>query len=271
MHTVLLLTIEGAGKKTLWDPTIIGWLVFVSAVGLFCGSAYLLLGTNLGARLGFLVTAGCLTGLMVLMSLLWLTSATPLSSPKGRLPKWNVEEVVSAPSDSEIRAVRSSPDWPETIPDEDLPNLRPAINSALVKVQPAANEQAPEQPFAQFAAATEFLVGSEHALSAKESGGSSKMLVFHRAHYAVVQICPAVKAPASSVAAPPEPECDPALPEKTVVLEEDLGSLRQPPLLYFLGSLILFLLSLRGLHWYEQDQRSRAAANPAPQNSQEPR
>jgi len=43
----------------------------------------------------------------------------------------------------------------------------------------------------------------------------------------------------------------------------DFGSLRQPPLLYFLGSLVLFLLSLRGLHWYELDQRARAAATAA--------
>ena len=43
--------------KTLWNPTILGVLVFISAVMLFCGSVYLLLGTNLGARLGFLVAA----------------------------------------------------------------------------------------------------------------------------------------------------------------------------------------------------------------------
>ena len=41
--------------KDLWYPTILGILVVVAGVGLFCGSIYLLLGTNLGARLGFLV------------------------------------------------------------------------------------------------------------------------------------------------------------------------------------------------------------------------
>ena len=46
---------SSAGEKTLWDPTILGVLVVLSAVGLFCGSVYLLLATNLGARLGFLV------------------------------------------------------------------------------------------------------------------------------------------------------------------------------------------------------------------------
>ena len=264
MHTVLLLAIEGNKAKTLWDPTVIGLLVFVSAVGLFCGSVYLLLGTNLGARLGFLVAAGCLTGFMVLLSLVWLTTATPLSSPKGRIPQWKVREVVSIPSESKIGAVRDSFNWPKTVSDEDLLNLRPAIDAALVKAQPAVNEHAPEQPFAQFTTATDFLAGTGNALVAKETGGGTKMLVLHRARYAVVQICPAAKPPANGTTAPqPEPECDPLLPTKTVVLEQDLGSLRQPPLLYFLGSLVLFLLSLRGLHWYELDQRARAAATAA--------
>lgn len=265
MHTVLLLAAEGSKTKTLWDPTIIGLLVFVSAAGLFCGSVYLLLATNLGARLGFLVAAGCLTGVMLLLSLLWLTTATPLSSPKGRIAQWKVKEVISIPSESKIRTVRGSLDWTKTVSDEELSNLRPAIDGALVKAQPAVNEQAPPQPLAQFTAATDFLTGSGNALLAKEAGGGAKLLFGHRAHYAVVQICPAAKVPATNAAAAPTaPECDPTLPTKTVVLEQDLGSLRQPPLLYFLGSLILFLLCLRGLHWYEMDQRSRAAAATTP-------
>ncbi|MCZ7535799.1 MAG: hypothetical protein M5T61_07625 [Acidimicrobiia bacterium] len=51
MNTLLLLASEGNKAKTLWDPTILGLLVFVSALGLFCGSVYLLLATDLGARL----------------------------------------------------------------------------------------------------------------------------------------------------------------------------------------------------------------------------
>ncbi len=72
VHALLtLLAQEGATHKTLWNPTILGVLVVLSAVGLFCGSAYLLLGTNLGARLGFLVAAAGLTGFLVLLTTLW--------------------------------------------------------------------------------------------------------------------------------------------------------------------------------------------------------
>ena len=60
-----------AGPQNLWNPTIIGVLTVLCAVGLFCGSAYLLLGTNLGGRLGFLVAAAGLTGFLVLLTTLW--------------------------------------------------------------------------------------------------------------------------------------------------------------------------------------------------------
>ena len=64
MGLVTLLAQHASGEKNLWDPTILGVLVVLSAVGLFCGSVYLLLGTNLGGRLGFLVAGACLTGFM---------------------------------------------------------------------------------------------------------------------------------------------------------------------------------------------------------------
>ena len=44
-----------SSHKGLWYPTILGVLVVVAGIVLFCGSIYVLLGTNLGARLGFLV------------------------------------------------------------------------------------------------------------------------------------------------------------------------------------------------------------------------
>jgi hypothetical protein len=74
---------------------------------LFCGSVYLLLATNLGARLGFLVAAASLSGFLVLLSILWMTTFTPLESPKGRDSSWKVKEVVSAPADATTTAVHN--------------------------------------------------------------------------------------------------------------------------------------------------------------------
>src|SRR5471032_420207 len=102
MHLDLVL----ATANTLWDPTIIGILAPVAGVFLFCGSVYLLLSTNLGARLGFLVAASAVTGFMVLLSTLWLTTNTPLESPKGRAAAWKLVEVDNSFADAKIPAVR---------------------------------------------------------------------------------------------------------------------------------------------------------------------
>ena len=58
--------------KGLWYPTILGVLVVVAAVVLFLGSIYVLLGTNVGARLGFLIAFTGLAGFMVVLTLLWM-------------------------------------------------------------------------------------------------------------------------------------------------------------------------------------------------------
>ena len=83
--------------KGLWYPTILGVLVVVAGIALFCGSIYVLLGTNLGARLGFLVAFTGLMGFMVILSLLWTTTSSPLNTIKGRIPQWKVQEVVADP------------------------------------------------------------------------------------------------------------------------------------------------------------------------------
>ena len=106
MNLLGLLGAEGIKNPTIWYPTILGVLVVVAAVGLFCGSVYLLLATNLGARLGFLVVVAALSGFMVLLSGLWMTTASPLTTLRGRVPAWQVKAVQANPKTSKIPAVR---------------------------------------------------------------------------------------------------------------------------------------------------------------------
>ena len=106
---LLLLAAEG-GEKTLWDPTIKGILVTVCAVVLFCGSTYLLLATNMGARLGFLVAFTALFGFMVLLTSLWLLTDQPLTTLKGRDVGWVPVEVVADTKDATTAAVRNAAD-----------------------------------------------------------------------------------------------------------------------------------------------------------------
>ena len=93
--TALVVFAQELVPKGIWYPTILGVLVVIAGVGLFCGSIYLLLGTNLGARLGFLVAFTGLADFVMLLSLLWWMSATPLNVPKGRVAQWKVVDQVT--------------------------------------------------------------------------------------------------------------------------------------------------------------------------------
>ena len=94
-------------EKNSWYPTILGFLVVFSAILLFCGSIYALLGTNLGARLGFLVAFTGLMAFMVVLTSLWMITASPLNTLKGRIPSWKVQQIVTDPAKARATEVRN--------------------------------------------------------------------------------------------------------------------------------------------------------------------
>ena len=256
MHLALVLAIT---TKTLWDPTIIGILAPVSGVFLFCGSVYLLLSTNLGARLGFLVAASALTGFMVLLSTLWLTTNTPLESPKGRTASWKVVDVAASPADSKISQVRGIAQNGTLLEPKVATTIRSFLDSAFVRVHPPLGVKPPTQPFAQYEQASLYLTDNPtEGLKTYEAGGQNRLVVWHKPKYAVVQFCTALVQTVPFGQPPATPKCDPDVAKKVAVLEYDYGSIRLPPVCYLLGSIILFIISLLGLHWYELDDRERA-------------
>ena len=50
-----------------WEWELRGTLIVIIAVSVLCGSLYMILGTNMGARLGFLVAFAALAGWMFIM------------------------------------------------------------------------------------------------------------------------------------------------------------------------------------------------------------
>src|SRR5919106_5520182 len=68
-----------------WEPELRGVLITVIAIALFCGSIYLVLLTNLGAKLGFLVAFTGLAGWMLLMGIIWMIYGIGLRGPD---PSW---------------------------------------------------------------------------------------------------------------------------------------------------------------------------------------
>jgi hypothetical protein len=251
-------------NKGLWYPTILGVLVVVAAIVLFCGSIYLLLGTNLGARLGFLVAFTGLTGFLCLLTLLWCTTASPLNTLKGRIPAWEVQQVVKNLGDAHATVVHNIQSPANKVDTTEASNVKAAVDAALVpKVQTPTTPVGPNDnrfAIADFTDVTKYLVSDTW-----EIGGSNpqfwKLQFTHDPHYAVAKFCQVKAAPVDRpiVLPPLPPECDPGGQQGYVILKRDLGSLRVPPFIAFGMSLILFVLGLLMLHWRERDEMERAA------------
>jgi hypothetical protein len=73
-----------------FDPTIRGILVTMVGVVVLGGSLYVLLATNMGSRLGFLLTMASLTGWLFSMGIFWWIYGIGLI---GRMPSWTPAEV----------------------------------------------------------------------------------------------------------------------------------------------------------------------------------
>ena len=80
------MTIELLGALT-WAPGFKGVLTVAVAVIILCGSIALILSTNSGARLGFLIALTGLFGWFVVMGIIW--SAYGIGY-KGPAPTWKV-------------------------------------------------------------------------------------------------------------------------------------------------------------------------------------
>jgi hypothetical protein len=247
----------------IWYPTILGILVVAVAILLFCGSIYALLATNLGARLGFLAVFTALTGFMVLLTTLWMFTASPLNTLKGIPPAWKLQTIVKNLDQASIpAAVRAAPRTGRKVPTASQSDLKAVVDANLVTQQPVANIPTPASAnkYAQFQVVTDYTTTNYY-----EVGGSNPRLVdwqiTHKPLYAVVQFCAVPPNTLPFGVPPPPPTCDKTSPKNGfAILKRSFGSLRIPPFVTFVISLILFSLGLLSLHWREKDERAAAAA-----------
>ena len=246
-------------SKSIWYPTILGFLVVIAAITLFAGSVYLLLSTNLGARLGFLVAFTGLMGFMVVLTSLWIVTASPLNTLKGRIPSWKAVEIVNDPSAAKTPEVRDIQTAGKKVDVVEASNVKAAADENLIAVEALPGEaQITQQAFARFQAVTEYQV-----LNTYEIGGSNPnpldLEITHTPKFAVIEFCEVVD-PTSLVpfgVAPPPANCKSSSDKSGfIVLKRDLGSLRVPPIVAWISSILLFGLGLLLLHWREKDERA---------------
>jgi hypothetical protein len=245
------LATEAGGQLDLMGE-IRGYLIVVFSVGLFCGSIYLLLATDIGSRMGFMVSFASLTGFLAMLGLIWFTNLTPLNALHGPPPHWVVEEVVDDPAQAKIEEVRDIKEQGVVLDAAQQGEVKATVDSALT---------AEDGEFTLFSSATDYVV-----IESEKIGGGSLPFFRHRPLHAVMHIQGAKKVEALPGAAPPPPAADPAQPAKYVVLRRDLGALRLPPVVMTVAFSILFALSLYVMHNMERAQQNAARTDlePAP-------
>jgi hypothetical protein len=275
-----------------WDPQIRGALIVVTAFVILPGSVYLLLATNTGAKLGFLLAAAGLTGWMAVMGWIWVVYGIGL---KGDPPSWHVEEVVTGDvaENGTTQEVADFPKgWRELHPgDAVLGEAAASADKVLAPSDGAAGGHggggeaaAPVQPvFDDLSAYTQlggYVKGGENywipggGLATETSIGNAgtnplskiwerlKRGPFHAPHYAIVQVQPVIDQP-TLTGAPPAPAPDPSEPVTTVVMVRDLGNLRFPSLMIAISMSIVFGIVANALHRRDKEIMAAKAGAPA--------
>lgn len=263
--TSSLLAVLPLAFEVTWDPFLRGFLSTAVGVIVLCGSVYLILGTNMGARLGFLVSFAGLSGWMTIMGLQWWVYGIGLI---GDVPAWHPIEIITSASEDDTEAAglgeaRDLTTW-EEVPEGDTRRgeIEAAADEALTDPDSTA------APFSE--------TGDYQTLDVYERGGkegiAARLPGPHPPHHAAVQVrrvipvviladpdeeCPPGSECIEFGETPPKAEPDKSAPVQTVVLERDLGNRRFPPALLTIASATLLGVSCSALH--RRDKASAAA------------
>jgi hypothetical protein len=275
-----------------WDPEIRGILAVLVGVVVLMGSVYLLLGTNVGARLGFLLALAAFFGWITIHALFfWLYP--PGQGPAGRIPSWHIEEInhgdLSQASLEEAHDIDTSglptpeelaemePEEIEQVTEENAEllnewQLLPEGNAARGEAQTTTDAALAEGIVPGLAATTDYVY-----LYAFETGGkpdrqgdgawdrisnriTNSLRITHPPRYAIVQLQPTIEQEEVPGEPPPTPEADEDAQVISVVLVRDLGERRLPAALTTVGSGLIFGLLCAMLHTRDKRVAEHRAA-----------
>ena len=223
-----------------WDPFIRGVLIIAVAFIVLPGSVYLLLATNTGARLGFLLATAGITGWIFVMAIIWAVFGI---GDIGRAASWKTSEIIVG----DVSTSTTLTDFPKgfkVIPatDPEFADVSSAVDKTLTTG--AGRFTAP------FSAATDYVQLQHYRKDPTTVWHIRKHKITpygHDKHIDVIQVQPVLPAPDTG-GAPPAPTPDKSKPVTTVVLVRDLGSLRQPPIFIAIASGIIFFVACYVLH-----------------------
>jgi hypothetical protein len=250
-----------------WEPELRGILTVLIGTVVWMGSIYLILGTNVGARLGFMVSFAGLAGWMALMGGVWWIYGIGL---QGDFPSWQ-----GVPGSTVIQEVELL--YPAGVLDEQIPFTSeddPAEAAAAVREQLLSqgwsfvDSSAPE--FGQAEAAATVFLDQEGAFAPGEfrvtavfevdppaesawpkfgpNGEFDQLAFFKKPYYTLVEVAPLVALREEPGRAPIPPVIDEQRQRQYVYMIRDLGSLRQPAAYITIGSTTIFLAMCWLLH-----------------------
>lgn len=271
-----------------WDPQLRGFLTFAMGVVVLIGSVYLLLVTNLGIRLGFLLAASALFGWLTIMGGVWWVYGS--IGMLGQVPTWHVQETAYPGLDDAALDLAHGLDTsalpaPEELADltgDDFIAVRDEVepdlggwkilqesNPSFGEAKAAVDEYYVAHPDAEL----EIKTAADYiTVYSFERGGKQRLpddpsrwdriykklkttfwQLKHPPRYAIIQVQPVVPQEAEPGQPPPTPKADTSKPVVSVIMERDLGDKRFPGAMLTLFSGIMFAVLCTQLH--RRDQR----------------
>ena len=257
-----------------FEPQLRGIIIVAIAVGVLIGGTYLVVGTNLGARLGFLVVLAGLFGWMAIMGGIWWVYGIGLT---GRAPAWEPAEpttIVRSPDLLDDAEILLTPIQPSGNASGDAFTASTALQGEgwllLEESDPRRGQAVASSDEIIQKEAEEFALGEYVSIAVYDRGGErwpkineslDFLAFFHEPHYSLVEVAPIVPQRTEPGRAPARPVIDETQPHRYVYMLRDLGTKRQPSVFITIGSTIIFFLLCRLLHVRDLRLRENVAGD----------
>lgn len=245
-----------------FSPGLRGVVVTAIMFVVLIGGTYLIIGTNVGARLGFLITATAFAGWMMSMAIIWAIYGIGLSGP---VPTWEPAEPITIVRDGSLLNRAEVIDTPINTDGLDAPAAAKKVSETLVADGWTILEDSDPRRGQAVASADEILQIEAEEFSAGEytpvavfdKGGERYPKIgesldffafFHKPRYSIVEVAPLVEQRVEPGRAPARAQIDTTQPHRYVVMIRDLGARRLPAILIAIGSGIIFFLLAWVLH-----------------------
>lgn len=258
-----------------WEPELRGLLTVVISVVILMGSIYLIMATNMGSRLAFLVVLTGLAGWMMLMGATWWIYGIGLRGPD---PSWAPVPGATVLQDSQSLRSGGVLETLPTIPDDASPVQEAALigselrSEGFIVLDPASpafgQAQATASVFIEESGA--FASGEYVITDIYDIGGDRYPRIkagnipgltndsldffafFHEPHYVLAEAAPLIQVREEAGRAPVLPQIDNGEQRQYVYMIRDLGARRQPAVVLTLGGGAIFFALCYLLHRREK-------------------